>query len=178
MDPEQERIHSYLQAQAAKLSIAQLVERIGNDLAQVDAALQAVPPGRFDERPANADWSANEIAAHLVRTSRSVANGISSVLDSGAQPERVADAMEGTGTTKDAPAWYSELRDDRQQLFDRVQQATGDEHLDITWEHPMFGQLNWREWLLFTRLHDLDHARQLQQTAEALDAKTAKGDHA
>jgi len=32
----------------------------------------------------------------------------------------------------------------------------------------MFGTLNWRETLLFLRLHDLDHARQLEKNAAAL----------
>jgi hypothetical protein len=35
-------------------------------------------------------------------------------------------------------------------------------------EHPFFGPLNWRETLLFMRLHDLDHAGQLKQIAAAL----------
>jgi hypothetical protein len=34
----------------------------------------------------------------------------------------------------------------------------------------MFGPLSWRETLLFTRLHDLDHAGQLQKIAVALSA--------
>jgi len=168
MDTEQERIRSYLQAQAAKLTIPQLVERVGNDMAQLNQALRTVPAERFTERPADDDWSANEIAAHLAATSRSVATGISAVLDSGSQPGRVPDAIKGTGVVRDAMGWWNEIHLDRERLFERVARARGDEHLDITWEHPMFGTLNWREWLLFTRLHDLDHARQLQATAEAL----------
>ncbi len=170
MDAEQERIRSYLQAQASKLTIPQLVERIGQDMAQLNQALRSVPAARFGERPADGDWSANEIAAHLAATSRNVAGGIESVLDNGAQPERVRDAIEGTGAVRDAMDWWNEIHLDREHLFERVGKARGDEHLDIKWEHPMFGTLNWREWLLFTRLHDLDHARQLQSTAEALAA--------
>ena len=40
--------------------------------------------------------------------------------------------------------------------------------LGETVEHPMFGPLNWRETLLFMRLHDLDHAGQLGKIAAAL----------
>ena len=40
--------------------------------------------------------------------------------------------------------------------------------LEDTVEHPFFGPLNWRETLLFIRLHDLDHAGQLQKVAGAL----------
>lgn len=40
--------------------------------------------------------------------------------------------------------------------------------LDQTIDHGMFGSLNWRETLLFLRLHDLDHAGQLGKIAGAL----------
>ena len=50
----------------------------------------------------------------------------------------------------------------------RALQASPTAHLDTTVDHPMFGPLNWREALLFTRLHDLDHAGQLGKNAEAL----------
>ena len=35
----------------------------------------------------------------------------------------------------------------------------------------MFGGLNWRETILFLRLHDLDHAGQLRKIAAALEAR-------
>lgn len=170
MDAEQERIRGYLQSQAAKLSIAELTEKIRADMEQVHAALEAAPTDCFTERPVQDDWSPNEVAAHLTATSKSVADGICAVLDHGAQPERVPDRMQGTDTVYDAAGWWKQLKDDREALFARVARAKGDEYPEITWEHPMFGQLNWREWLLFTRLHDIDHARQLQKTTEALAA--------
>ena len=43
--------------------------------------------------------------------------------------------------------------------------ARGDERLEITIRHPTFGDFSWREWLLFMRVHDLDHLRQLQAIA-------------
>lgn len=176
MDAEGERIRGYLQAQAAKQTVPQLVERIDKDMSQVEAALGSVPFERYTERPGEEDWSANEIAAHLAKTSRSVADGIAAVLRDGSKPARVADTIEEAGRVQDAAAWWEELRRDRLALFELVKAAAGDEYLDVTWEHAMFGELNWREWLLFTRLHDLDHARQLQQTAEALGIGRSKGE--
>jgi hypothetical protein len=40
--------------------------------------------------------------------------------------------------------------------------------LEATIAHPFFGALNWRETLLFMRLHDLDHTGQLAKVAGAL----------
>jgi hypothetical protein len=52
-----------------------------------------------------------------------------------------------------------------EQLFALALQADPESRLDITWSHREFGAMNWREWLLFTRVHILDHARQMQSIA-------------
>ena len=62
----------------------------------------------------------------------------------------------------------------RDALFARVLRAEPAEHPECVIEHPFFGRLSWRETLLFLRLHDLDHAGQLQKIAAALVA--AHGD--
>jgi hypothetical protein len=164
-DPEALRIRGYLQAQAAKLTIPQLVEKVRADLENVRGALESVPGDRFNERPAEGEWAANEVAAHLAETSVGVARGIGAAID-GRHPENVDDRVRSTADQKSSSGWWEQLSSEREKLFTRVLQAKGDEHLDVKWSHPMFGDLNWREWLLFTRIHDLDHARQVQAIAE------------
>ena len=51
MNDEERRIRSYLQAQGAKLSPAELIEKVRSAMAEVRAAALSVPAGRFDERP-------------------------------------------------------------------------------------------------------------------------------
>jgi hypothetical protein len=170
MDPEFERIRGYLQTQASKLSVPELADKVRADMEQLRSAAESVPPGRFLERPGESDWSANEVMAHVVDGGKAVARSITGVLDSGHKPgPAFVDRMEKTETERSAEGWWSALLTDREALFGRVKQATGDEYLDVTWTHPMFGDLNWREWLLFLRIHDLDHARQIQ----AISATTA-----
>jgi hypothetical protein len=48
-----------------------------------------------------------------------------------------------------------------------VRRADPTARLAATIPHPFFGGLNWRETLLFMRLHDLDHAGQLAKVAGA-----------
>ena len=67
-----------------------------------------------------------------------------------------------------AAEWSAILARDREALFTRVLGADPLAHLERSIEHGMFGPLNWRETLLFMRLHDLDHAGQLQKIAAAL----------
>jgi len=165
--PEAERIRSYLQAQAAKLSPAGLIEKVRTDLEQVHEAMNGVPATQFSQRPAENEWSANEVVHHLVQISRVVATGIRSVLDAGAAPPPISDVIGMAPEQHTAAEWWARLLADREAILERVGRATGEEHLDVKWEHGVFGGLNWREWLLFMRVHDLDHARQIQAVAQA-----------
>jgi hypothetical protein len=165
---EAERIRSYLQTQAAKLSLADLIEKVRTDLEQVREAMNAVPAPQFSQRPAENEWSANEVVHHLVQISRIVATGTRSVLDVGTIPPPISDLISTAPEEHTAAEWWARLLADRETILERVGRATGQEHLDVKWEHGVFGGLNWREWLLFMRVHDLDHARQIQAVAQAM----------
>jgi hypothetical protein len=69
---------------------------------------------------------------------------------------------EGLATVDDFWEAYLSVREP---LLARVLEAKGDEHLDAKVTHTTFGDFSWREWLLFMRVHDLDHMRQLQANA-------------
>lgn len=168
LSEEQLRVRGYLQAQAAKLSIPDLVEKVRADQEQVRAAAFAVPADRFGECPADGEWSANQVMAHVVDGAVRVDQAIRSVIDQGAIPPRLEDVIRLDVPLRPAGDWWQDLVAARSRLFERLTGSSGDEHLDVTWQHPFFGPLNWREWLLFLRIHDLDHARQMQAITEAL----------
>ena len=170
MTPEGERIRSYLQAQAHKLTLDQLADKVRNDMDQVREALEAVPAHAFARRPADGEWSANEVAAHLTSTSAAVAGGIRGAIERGERPAAATDRIEPTDEVRSGDDWWRTLLSDREAILERARRASGDEHLDVKWNHPMFGDLDWREWLLFMRIHDLDHANQIKGIAEALSA--------
>jgi hypothetical protein len=165
MTDEQRRIRSYLQAQGAKLSPAQVIDKVRAAMAELEAAALSVPPSRFGDRPAADDWSAHEVMAHVVSAGRHFGDAIAAIVDPG-RPRREADREPPALVS--APEWSDRLSRDRQDLFDRVLAADPGAGLDRTIEHPSFGPLNWRETLLFMRLHDLDHAGQLTRIAAAL----------
>ena len=170
MDEEQTRIRSYLVAQGAKLTPAALVEKVRAAMADLRAAAAAVPVERFAERPAPEEWSGNEVMAHVVMADGYFGGGIRDALagrPAGPRPTRrgVEDAPR-----QSAQAWYEVLSRQREVLFAEVLAADPATAADRRIEHPMFGPLSWRETLLFTRLHDLDHAGQLQKIAAALGA--------
>ena len=170
MNEEQARIRGYLVAQGAKLSPAAIVEKVQAAMADLRAGAVAVPAARFAERPAPEEWSGNEVMAHVVAADGYFGGGIQRLL-SGQQPA----ARPGGRGVEGAPlltaeAWCKALAQQRDALFATVLAADPDAVSDQRIEHPMFGPLTWRETLLFTRLHDLDHAGQLQKIATAFAA--------
>jgi hypothetical protein len=167
MNDEQRRIRGYLTAQAAKLTPAEIVEKVGVGMAQLRAAAGAVPPARFNDPPAAGEWSANEVMAHVVEAGRHFGGAVLRLLD-GQPPGAPRDAPARDTSPRPLETWWALLEHDRAGLFERVLSADPTARLEATVEHPFFGPLNWREALLFIRLHDLDHAGQLQKVAGAL----------
>jgi hypothetical protein len=164
MTAEQQRIRSYLQAQAAKRAPADIVESVRAAMGQLGAAAAAVPAGRFEERPEPAEWSADEVMAHVVAAGRHFGDRIVDILDD--RPVRATDGDAEPGPHT-AAEWWTILERDRTALFARVLAADPGARLHASIEHRMFGPLNWREALLFVRIHDLDHAGQLQKIVTA-----------
>jgi uncharacterized damage-inducible protein DinB len=167
MTDEQRRIRGYLQGQGARLTPDQIVDKVRAAMRELRAAAEAVPAARFSDRPAPEEWSANEVLAHVVDAGRQFGGAIVRILDGlpGGQPR---DRLERDVPRRSLTEWWAVLEQDRAALFERVERADPQARLDATVEHPFFGPLNWRETLLFMRLHDLDHAGQLQKTAAAL----------
>jgi len=160
------RIRGYLTAQGAKLSPDQLIGKVEEAMAQLKAAASSVPPARFNEPPAPGEWSANEVMAHVVEAGRHFGAAIVRILD-GQPPGEPRDVGARDTTPRSLDAWWALLERDRTTLFQRVRSAHPMERLEATIAHPFFGALNWRETLLFMRLHDLDHAGQLAKVAGA-----------
>jgi hypothetical protein len=167
---EAERIRSYLIAQANKLSIPELVEKVRRDTLPVWDAAAAVPEGRLAERPGAEDWSAVEVLTHVLDMNDRGADAIEGIIAEGTIPPPIADEIrhERRAGLTTVAGYQRDWTARREQLFERVSRARGDEHLDVKITHQTFGPFSWREWLLFMRVHDLDHMRQLQSIAQQL----------
>jgi hypothetical protein len=168
---ESDRIRGYLIAQANKLPIPELVEKVRTDSAALRTAGAAVPARRFKEPPAEGEWSAAEVWTHVLQMSEHGAASITGILDRGAIPERARDVISGEARAglDDSEAFWKAYLAVREPLYERVARARGDEHPELKMNHPMFGDFTWREWFLFMRVHDLDHMRQLQSIAAAFE---------
>jgi uncharacterized damage-inducible protein DinB len=173
MTDEQARIRSYLQAQGAKQTPAEIIAKVEAAMADLAKAARAVPAARFAERPEPDEWSANEVLAHVVAADSYFGGSIVAILENRSTPQRGEGRGIENAPSRKADAWLETLQQQRAVLLDRVRAADPGARLDVAIDHPFFGPLNWRETLLFTRLHDLDHAGQLGKIAAAFGATPA-----
>ena len=174
---EDQRVRGYLLTQANKLSIPELVEKVRRDVLPLREAAASVPQDRFFERPGPEDWSAAEVFTHIVEMNERGARAIEGILDHGTLPPPIDDVMSGAvrEDLRTAEAYWDVYQARREQLLQRALQVTGNEHLDVKVTHRQFGPLSWREWLLFMRVHDLDHMRQLQAIARQFAVSESGG---
>jgi uncharacterized damage-inducible protein DinB len=143
----------------------QLVETLREAQRQFLVALAAVPDGAFRTVPREGEWSAADVVAHVRSIAAFDERSICGVLERGEQPPDVDDVLEQAPTDATRERLLADIEAQRERLIAVVLQADPQAHLDIVWGHNEFGKMNWREWLLFARVHTLDHARQLQAIA-------------
>jgi hypothetical protein len=154
---EFERIRGYLQQQAAQRTIEELIERVDEGIADLDAAARGVPATSLTAVPPGDEWSPMDCLRHAAASNLQVAQqvlfaALDGTLPSGPEPDLPADRE----------AILARQREAIDSLYEHVRAADPEANLHLKWTHQFFGDLNWREWLLFLRIHARDHARQLQ----------------
>lgn len=169
-EEEVARVRSYLASQAMKRTTEQLVDALREAHKQFLDATAAVPNADFRRIPKEGEWSAADVLAHVCAISAFEEHSICGVIERGEQPKDVEDALEKAPSDAERGQLLSEIEGYRERLIGVVLQADPQAHLDIVWGHNEFGKMNWREWLLFARVHTLDHARQVQAITAVLSS--------
>ena len=167
-EEEVARVRSYLASQAMRRTPEQLVEALRESHHQFLAATFAISDANFRTPPREDEWAAADVLAHVCTIAALEEKSIRTIVEQGKEPSPIADRIESAPIEATREAMLAELEQSREQLFALVLHADPTAHLDITWGHGEFGRMNWREWLLFARVHALDHARQVQAIATAL----------
>jgi DinB superfamily len=162
------RVRSYLASQAMRRTPEQLVEALREAHHQFLAATATIPDAAFHTTPQEGEWSAADVLAHVRTIAAFEERSICGVIERGEQPPHVDDVLEQAPTNATRGPMLADIEVLRERLMAVVLQADPQAHLDIVWGHTEFGNMNWREWLLFARVHTLDHARQIQAISAAL----------
>lgn len=167
-EEEVARIRSYLANQAMRRTPEQLVEALREAHQQFLAVTATVPDASFRTLPKAGEWSAADVLAHVRTIAAIDERAICGVLERSEQPANVEDQLEQAPTNATREQLLTDIAAHRDRLIAVVLQADPQAHLDIVWGHNEFGNMNWREWLLFARVHTLDHARQIQAISAVL----------
>ena len=171
------RIRSYLASQSMRRTPAQLVETLQEAQQQFLAAVATVPDALLRTTPREGEWSTIDVLLHVRTIAAIDETAITAVLERGEKPPDIEDAIVPAPLQTTRTELLADLERLRKQLIAVVLQADPEAHLDISWSHREFGPMNWREWLLFARVHTLDHARQIQAIAAALGIYEKGAEH-
>jgi uncharacterized damage-inducible protein DinB len=172
------RVRSYLASQAMRRTPQQLTEVLQEAHQQFLAATAAIDDQVFDVSPEEGAWAAADVLAHVYAVASMEEQAIRAIIERGETPgweENGLAKREAAAKAMSREAVLAALNEKRAALIALARQADGQAHLDILWGHDEFGPMNWREWLLFARVHALDHTRQMQAIAEALTQKPQEG---
>ncbi|HET8847037.1 MAG TPA: DinB family protein [Ktedonobacteraceae bacterium] len=156
------RVRSYLASQAMRRTIPQITESVQQAHQQFLTAVSTVPAAFMAATPRVGEWSALDVLLHVRTVAALELSGLTRVLVDGVKPPDIHDALVTAPAETTCEALLAELEDLRARQLALALSADPDSHLQITWGHSEFGQMHWREWLLFSRVHILDHARQIQ----------------
>lgn len=162
---EFDRLRGYLNSQGERNSHAAIWPRAVKARMQLIDSLEKVTDEQAAWSPSAEDWSIKEVALHILngsRNARRIVQALSqgnSVDTSGIEPPRKT-------TDATVAELYEQLRDDGIEWTVAISQLPQTPPLEPTAPHPIFGDLHARAWHLFERVHDLDHANQIESVKQ------------
>lgn len=163
------RVRGYLVSQAAKRTPAQIAEALKEAHGELLAAVARVPDAAFRRASAEGEWSTADVLNHVRALALYDERAIPGAISRGERPATsIRDQIESAPADATRAQLLSDIDGARERLIAAALAADPDAHLDVRWPMSEFGELNWREALLFARVHTLDHARQIAAIADSL----------
>ena len=159
---ELDRVGAWLRAEAASKSLEDIRDYIASRRDRLRDTVLALEPSRLSEPLAPGEWSAIDALKHVVEWTAQNAEDILHACLTGERPGNPPPTFEA-----DRDELLGRLDESLDSVWAHVSAADPESFLDTTWEHFMFGELNWREWYLFLGVHLSDHTGQLKQAAGA-----------
>ena len=178
-DDRLERAANYLHSQGAK-SFEELEALTRQTGADWDACLREVSevqanfhpePSEHIQTPISGEgpkWCVKEVVGHYLVTEQSINNRVAGFAGAAPPPDpRPSVRRMGTQSTEYEALPLEVLREKLGEFFEATVRLIGavssSESLSATYPHPVLGQLNMKEWLVFHRVHAMDHIQQIER---------------
>lgn len=162
---ELDRLGSWMRQEAARRSIEDIFQLVRDEMAEMYDAISAIPAEALDVVPDGEEWSPIGTLQHAVQANIQIAEDILNVCLTGARPGNPEPQLPA-----DRDVLIDKQTEMNDSLWEHVSFADPSAFLDVTWPHMFFGELNWREWLLFLHMHAWDHRHQIEALGEKLRA--------
>jgi hypothetical protein len=147
--------------------IAEVIETGHN---RMMAALDGMSETQAAFKPAPDEWSVLELMAHVVST-KQVMGVLTAAMAKGELPPGFGAATE-TQASQDGfivskfetlAAAQAAAQEAQASMLSFARGLDGELNTELTFRHYIFGPLNCREWVVFQRIHDDNHAPQVDQ---------------
>ena len=170
---EARRVQSYLQRQGERYTFSELWVRLIKARIELMDSVEGVTQEQAEFRPDADEWSISEVLDHVITSSGRVADLVEALSEGGAiATDRIDPPREATWST--IAELKTRLRDDAIEWTALTEHLPESPPTNPTAPHPFFGELHARAWYLFQRVHDLDHAGQIEKNQAAW--REASGD--
>jgi len=160
---------SYVRHQAAKSmdDLAALMERTAVDCDRsVDGVSDRQGAFVYDQ-----EWSIKEVLGHLLLSLSAVNEDLAGVAEGGESHAFYGEGPFGKSPTSGGDRSILELRkalaDSWSETIGLARSLSEQAGRKPVPEHPVFGPLNVKEWIVFQRLHALDHVQQIERVRAA-----------
>lgn len=161
-EEERQRVSGYLLSQGEKYGWLELWPRVVQGRLEFLEAIRDVNEKQGEFRPGEGDWTIREVAHHVLAGSRGVAETITRLAGGEtAEGVRWTDPAQEPASSSLADL-RAELLSDSVAFSNLPGRFPDDVSLEPTAAHSFFGELHCRGWFMFQRVHDQDHARQVQ----------------
>lgn len=173
--------------------LEELVDYLHRQRRALEGTAARLPVERWRVRPRPDAWSVAQILDHLQRVDASVARVIAKIAQraaaAGLGPERetssVLGALDGRGIDRREPrreapelvrprddvepeTVQGALRESRELLLRAIQEVDGLALGEVRHPHPVLGEIDLYQWILFVGHHDARHAPQVHETVRAV----------
>lgn len=156
--PEQlERVAAWIRSEGAAKSLEDILAWVTERQSRLIAAARGIPAEALTTAPAPGEWSPLEALKHVVEWNWQVGEDVLHTCLTGERPNNPVPEFPA-----DREALIARQEESLASVWAHVSAADPTAFLDVNWEHPFFGMLNWREWFLFLGVHCTDHQNQIE----------------
>jgi hypothetical protein len=142
---------------------AKLLELLDERREGFERSLKGITPKQALYIPGEGQWCIDDVARHLAHANNRVA-GLIEALTNG----NIPGGEPALGVVPRDDRSFEQVKADLLSSFDMLQDdfsniTDAEANLDVKYRHPFFGDLNAREWFVFTFVHASVHIQQIER---------------